>query len=381
MIFLCSKKSKIKLLIARLKKDREDALIKNDNRKKILRTQKKNTSKVSRTQNTENTTTQIAKELLASPLTTFQNRRKKICKLADKKLSSERTEYNHTKTRGQVKKMNIETRTKFKKHRSGPETIREPIIMPAAKQVVTKTKSKNKSSKKTATQSKNLEKKRMQNREKAKRYRERKKQDPNLSLIQKEKEHHRYLKRKEEGKLKLIADVSVREKRRLHKKWRQNSQNYRMKKSLAALTENFASLNSPPKTPTNVDGVQDDILHHINDEIPKIDKRASGRKKVRRDRSTMYRNLKATQDKLQASTRAAERYKKRLQRLKTATSVTQTPSPKTKVKQLLHGRKIPRDVKKQLEYGECLEKQLRNNSKLKKQRKKNNCLQKWFVVP
>jgi len=72
------------------------------------------------------------------------------------------------------------------------------------------------------------------------------------------------------------------------------------------------------------------------------------------------------QIRLREANRRAEMYKKRLQRLQAQGKNLQSPSPRTKVRNILRRRKIPCDLRKRLEFSEVLQKQLRENAKAAK---------------
>ena len=79
------------------------------------------------------------------------------------------------------------------------------------------------------------------------------------------------------------------------------------------------------------------------------DQRSRGRKKVKRDRSKLYRNHKKLEAALDCERRAAERYKKKYHRLVKQLSTEKaksTPSPRTRTKLLLrHWRRSPEKQK------------------------------------
>jgi len=56
-----------------------------------------------------------------------------------------------------------------------------------------------------------------------------------------------------------------------------------------------------------------------------------------------------------------------------------SPSPRTKVKKLLRGRKVATDIRKKLEYGECVEKQLKQNASLTTNYEKQKQMFTWSV--
>jgi len=108
-----------------------------------------------------------------------------------------------------------------------------------------------------------------------------------------------------------------------------------------------------------------DNVSLVEDSIPIPDKKSSGRKKVKRDRAAVYRQLRETESKLARVVTRFERHKKRLQRVTAKVSgTTMSPSPGTKVKKLLGGRKVPAVIRKQLLFGEVLEAQLKEQSRV-----------------
>ncbi|XP_046975173.1 protein PXR1-like [Vanessa cardui] len=72
------------------------------------------------------------------------------------------------------------------------------------------------------------------------------KNDPEKYAIQKEKERLRYLKRKEQKKLKSIKDLTPRQQRQQRKKWKENRQRYVEKKKQARAVQQMLVDNSPP---------------------------------------------------------------------------------------------------------------------------------------
>lgn len=82
-------------------------------------------------------------------------------------------------------------------------------------------------SKKKLTKEDQLEKKRIAEK---KRY-ETIKRDPEKAALRKEKERQKYLKKKEKGQRKVVADMTDREKRQARKKWRKYSKTYYSKVS------------------------------------------------------------------------------------------------------------------------------------------------------
>jgi hypothetical protein len=81
--------------------------------------------------------------------------------------------------------------------------------------------------------------------ERARRHREKLKQNPALYSEYLRKEHERYERRKEEGSIKLVHDMTNREKRHARKSWRQRKQ--RQKEKQTSLNRHLND--TPPPTP------------------------------------------------------------------------------------------------------------------------------------
>ena len=154
--------------------------------------------------------------------------------------------------------------------------------------------------------------------------------------MQKEKE--RYKKRKGKGDIKLIGDMSTREKRKQRRDWRVKKRSQReRKKNLSELLDD-----TPPPTP----GPWPIVLQPESDQ-----RRRRGRKTVRKNRAKVYRDLAAVKEKLVKQQRLSEKYKKRLQRLQQKTA---TDSPRGKTKGLLKNQKVTSDVRKTLLFHNAL---------------------------
>lgn len=200
--------------------------------------------------------------------------------------------------------------------------------------------------KETASQ---VEERRRKGRVKAQKYRDRIKNNPDFNVLQKLAEAERYKKRVAEGKLKPIAEKSAREQRNQRKHWKRNSANFRNKNTnVEDANNNTPSLN-PMVDPSISSGSQGSRVQ-------------CGRKRVKRDRSKVYRALRQSAKELKAANRTADRYKKRYQRLKTALKTPTagtTPSPRSKVITLLKGKKVGKDVVRRLVFGESIISQLK----------------------
>lgn len=201
---------------------------------------------------------------------------------------------------------------------------------------------------------------RRENREKQSKFIARIKADPAKHELYKQKERERYMKRKADGKLLMIASMPKRAKRQKRKQWRTNTRAYRARIQIDAQAEKFVASNSPPSTPTT--NFADNPLVHGSGSSDR--RKTSGRKKVRRDRVKAYRQLQKKELELKNAHRQIEKYRKRLQRLKRNQSSGATgasPSPRTKVTKLLGNQNVSNNVRKELIFSAVLQKQLKHN--------------------
>ena len=192
-------------------------------------------------------------------------------------------------------------------------------------------------------------------------YRAKIKSDPQAAMKQQQKEHERYLRRRSCKKIKLIDEKSERDKRKTRRQWQINTRNARNRRN--AHSDEMDVENGPENT-TEQSGFEADIFtkEHSYSSSSNQSRQKAGRKKVRRDRAAAYLRLKKLETELKEAQRRANRYKKRLQRIKGGVS-NLSPSPATKVRKFLKGRVVPLDVRKKLEYSECVDKQLKLNAK------------------
>ena len=108
--------------------------------------------------------------------------------------------------------------------------------------------------------------------------------------------HEVYLKRKSEGKIKGIAELSARKKNIQQQKWRANIKRYIDKKIQQVITVSDLEQEEIQFNPSVSDSSRSRI--------------SSGRKKVRRERSAFYRQLTKLSAELERSKRSAEMKKK-----------------------------------------------------------------------
>lgn len=224
-----------------------------------------------------------------------------------------------------------------------------------------------------------VEERRKQKRECEKRRREKIRNDPVKCQLQKQKDHERYEKNKERGVIKLVNDLSRREKKTKRKKWVENQKNHRNKiKALKAAT------NETPPSSDDEDnliegrpGTPKETIESEANSQPKpysnscisgsgsSRQKSRGRTLVRRDRAKCYKSLQKIEHENKKLKRKIQVWKKRYYRLedkKKARTVIE-PSPNTKVQEMIKGYDVPSSVKKKLLFGEVLRNELSVNFK------------------
>ena len=92
------------------------------------------------------------------------------------------------------------------------------------------------------------------------------------------------------------------------KRWKENTKNYRSRKENLLRTERFLLQNSPASSV-----VSNSEQGHAS--TAQTGKKNAGRKRVKRNRTAAYRQIKKLEACLRSSERRAGKYKKRLQRL------------------------------------------------------------------
>ena len=161
--------------------------------------------------------------------------------------------------------------------------------------------------------------------------------------LEKDKEHQRYLKRKEARQIKSIKDMTKRAQRKQRKAWRNNTN---------ARRERCKEQNKPENNSS------------LNDSSCSTDKRIqAGKRRSQLNRNIVVGKASKLEGTLRIITAKAERYKKRYQRLLASQMAGSSPSPRTKVRKLLRGRVVGADVKRKLLYGEVWQAQLQKQSR------------------
>lgn len=203
-------------------------------------------------------------------------------------------------------------------------------------------------------------------RESEQRRRDRIKENPELYEEMKRKERDRYYRRKQEGKIKIVSDLTDREKRAQRKNWVQKKRKSREKmKNQRKLQEHLLNA-TPPES-----GDNDSEIIGIQNNIAMIGRAGSsrkniGRKAVNRNKTKAYKRIKLLekvlhkerQEKLHFK-KGRDKYKKRLQRFINANK--NLNSPKHKIHAMLKGEKVSPKVRKFLEFGSALTTQIEEN--------------------
>lgn len=216
--------------------------------------------------------------------------------------------------------------------------------------------------------------------------------NPELLLAEKIKRKQKYENRKKKGQLKPIAEKTHREKRQQRKSWRDTQRRHRERKKKAEEESRFLSNNSPPSSDSeNIIGelpareltnclTRSKTQQLTNDDSPsssltvastscaKVDGRTNSGKRKRR------KELQKLKKKLREGEKKAARYRKRYQRLLAKIKCDKkNATPRSKVNGFLKGRKVDKDVKRKLVFGEVLVSQLTHNyNQIKSHKTKDN---------
>lgn len=172
--------------------------------------------------------------------------------------------------------------------------------------------------------------------ERSRLYRQRLKENPEKYSEYLMKERTRYKHRKESGDIKPISEMNSRQQRNTRREWKKRKQHERERKKMVTPLINI----TPPTSPT--EGSPGPFPINLR---PPSQKKLSGRKRVRRERSKSYRRIQALEEKLKSANKRAERYRKQLQRCKRTVDVD---SPRTKTRLLLKGQKVNKTTRKVL---------------------------------
>lgn len=222
------------------------------------------------------------------------------------------------------------------------------------------------------------------------RRRERIKMNPELTEALKKQKHEIYLRLKGEGKVKMVDQMTRREKKERRTRWKTNTQNRRARIKATREMEKWCT---PPESSENEDNPDNDlnaqgpIQENINVEArPSTDhshclkecdssQKKSGRKRVRKDRSACYRENKKLKIEIEKLKRSKEKYKKKLYRAqKKASSIVANKdiTPRKKVKELIkRNGNVSEEVRRELLWSAAMKYNLKEKYKnLRSQKEK-----------
>lgn len=219
--------------------------------------------------------------------------------------------------------------------------------------------------------------------------REEMKRDPVKLQQMKEREKLKYMRKREKGvpAAKLASQMTNREKRIVRKEWKKRSKRYREnKKKNSEILQPILIDSSPSPTPTSNTSNNDLIEEGRNSKAigiqekktvptcepqllskPSTSRELVGRKRVKRSRSKMYRTIKELEGKLSLSTKRAERYKKKYQRVLkkkemiNSNNIPELSTPRRRVNKFLGKEKVSSHIRKRLLFCEVLTAQMREN--------------------
>lgn len=208
-------------------------------------------------------------------------------------------------------------------------------------------------------------------RECEKRRREKIKNDNVKHQALKDKKHEIYLRAKETGKVKLVNDMTEREKRLKRKQWNKNTKTRRQRIKAAVEASRFCENHTPPQSPLSLNG------HQQQANVESLQKKR-GRKQVKRNRSSAYRKIKLLEKKNSSMKKKYEKYKKKYLRLveKRNKELKNELTPNTKVKNILKGVIVDGTVRKRLVFAEALSQDLKSTFKTLKGHKERQIFSK-----
>lgn len=209
------------------------------------------------------------------------------------------------------------------------------------------------------------------------------KKDPEKYAAQKEKERLRYLKRKEQNKIKSVKDLTPRQQRQKRKQWRENRQRYIEKKKKEKAIEQMLVDNSPP---TSDDETIDRQVPQVNEVDPlegpstnqievknnkgdqfnkKCENCVKRIKTIRRIRYIYTKIIGILKKEIQKEQNEKRELKKIVDRLRRENIKTKKENPSTeqKIESLIDKIDKGKKVKKKLIFGEVISKQLKEGFK------------------
>lgn len=222
--------------------------------------------------------------------------------------------------------------------------------------------------------------------ERMRKNREKIKNDPVKYEQQKQRERERYHRRKAASKIKIVSQMTEREKRLKRKQWKERSKRYYARKKverqvaeveLQRMIEENTPPNTPPPIAINVDRrrrVEENNPPHTPPPIAaNVDRRAeSGRVRRRRHLKKLNDTISVLEEKLAKEKKRANKYKVKLHRIKKKTTQqidnrTDNSSPSKVVEEMTVGVNVTPEIKKSILFAETIKKQLKiNYCKLKR---------------
>ena len=202
-----------------------------------------------------------------------------------------------------------------------------------------------------------------------KRLRDKIKSDPIAHAAYLEKEKERYKKRKQEGKIKTVHDLSVKEQRLRRRKWKKEKRKQRQEKKKS---EEADLQNTPPPSPPRPPSPSDDPQPGTSSQ------KKVGRKKVQRENRQCYRKL-AKQEK---HIKKLENRIKMLQRKLRKTTGTQALSPKSpasRANALINTANVDA-IRKELTFSFSVEEDLKKRLKANALKRKERALVLQSIV-
>lgn len=183
----------------------------------------------------------------------------------------------------------------------------------------------------------------------------------------KERKSYYYNKKKGEGKIKNIQDLTPRDQRLKRKQWKENSARYRNKvKELSKRAHNLMKNNTPPDSDVDEPEIEAQqqqeyqIEAPLQEQSPQIkDKRAvEGKRRSMMQRRLRNKIIKQKENQIAELKRKLKVYQRKLSKRNTKLF----SSPKSKVKQIIKRNSKP-EIKKKLFFSEIVKTQLTENAK------------------
>lgn len=204
------------------------------------------------------------------------------------------------------------------------------------------------------------------------------KSDPVLLAEYKEKERLKYLKKKEKGQRKCVKDMTPREQRKIRKKWKKYSSDYRKNQKIRKDCNNYIAQNTPPssdeefpeenRAPEPLNNNKNN--QNVNADLRQVEakRRSLHQRKLRnialQKKCAIIADLKR---KLNTQQKKYNRLKQRIEK------PTKVLTPKSKIEQMAEDPNQIRELVKKAFFGEVLQTQITENfSKAKTHQEKSN---------